>query len=821
MSLFDCLQEAMDGGEADKARAKQAQADWKDLSDRYERQGHQRQNAEAMAAEDLKESWKREYGEKRHVFLARMANNRKLQQGVDATPNLAKHQTQTVENLDFQARGLVRRFNGRLASFLREHHRDLLGNVTKPAQMKNVLREMHGDSTGDQAAMALAKGINEALEDMRLMFNEAGGVIGKLDNYGVPHNHSRSAVTKAGFDNWFNDVQPNIKWKQIEDHMTGRPFQDAEGPAPDIATQRRFLQEIYDNIAYGKEAKEAVYGRPKGSALYQRRAQSRTLHFNDADAWIEYNKKYGSGDPFKSLMGHVHKMSRDIVAMREFGPNPGLGVEYQQQLAMKRARDEGLDARKIEGNGNHARRMFAVESGGAMPETLRQDYVSTFMSSARHVMTAAFLDRAIIASVSDLNTVRLAAQAMGMNPGNVIARQTDIMRQELTGNQALRAHWVADTLADPGIAMARFHSEVPPAEIAERLSSASMRVQGLSGWTDAGRMAFQWEVHGVLAEQAGKALADIDHPIGKFLRDSGLTEKEWAAFSDPSTMFTAGNGATFMDPMYWREATDMPAQQADEIFFKVQGMIEEQTEFAVPTQSLLARGAVDPAAFDMPPGTLPYEVMKSGLMFKSFAMTFTVNQIARIAAQPTMAGKIGYGLNLAAGATVLGGLALQLGELIKGNDPLDMTDPMFMGKAALKGGGFGIVGDIVSTGQASWGGGFPAYVAGPVPQALGDVWNLTAKNAWEFATGEDTNFAKEFATAGRRYMPMGQTPLVGPAVDRLFWDQLQLFLDPESSKAMRKKAKAQENRNGNASWWMPGSPTPSRAPNLSSALGGG
>lgn len=821
MPLEDAQRRAAEDARASfKSRGERAQAMWKELSDRYERQGHSRQNAEALAGEDVKAAFKKEAGETRHVFLARMANNRKLQQGVAAAPDLAKHQTRTVEQLDYQARGLVRRFNGRLAEFLREHHRDLLGNVTKPAQMRNLLAELHGESTGDAAAAALAKGVQEALEDMRLMFNEAGGVIGKLDNYGIPHSHSRRAVTKAGFDRWFDDIHKGIDWTRIEDKLTGRPFQEADGPAPDMDTQRRFLREIYDNIAYSRESREAVYGRPKGAALYRRRAEQRTLHFKSSDDWIAYNKAYGTGDPFKSLMGHVHKMSRDIVAMREFGPNPGLGVEYQQQLAMKRARDEGMDPHQVEGNGNHARRMFAVESGGGMPETLFQDYVSTFMSSARHIMTSAFLDRAIISSVSDMNTMRLAAQAVGMNPSNVMSRHVEIMKNELTGAEALRAHWVADTLADPGIALARFQSEVPPSEVAERLSSASMRIQGLSGWTDAARMAFQWEMGGVMAEQAGKKLADIDHPIGQFLRDAGLTEEDWAALTAPEAMFTAGNGATFVDPLYWREATDLPRERADEIFFKVQGMIEEQTEFAVPTQSLLARGAVDPAAYDMPPGTLPYEVLKSGLMFKSFAMTFTVNQYRRIAAQPTLQGKIGYAMNLAAGATILGGLALHLGEIIKGNDPLDMTSPQFWAKATLKGGGFGIIGDIVSTGQASWGGGFPAYVAGPVPQTIGNAWNLTVKNAWEFATGQDTNFAKELTDVGRRYTPMGQTPLIGPAMDRLLWDQMQLFLDPDSAAQMKKRAQARENRDGNAGWWMPGSPMPDRAPDLSSVLGG-
>ncbi|WP_278376114.1 hypothetical protein [Sulfitobacter pontiacus] len=819
MSFFDCLADAVDEGSADRERAARAQQMWKDTSDRYERQGWSRENAEAMAGEDVKDAFRKEAGENRHVFQARIANMRKLQQGVASAPDLAKHQTATVESLDYKSRSLVRRFNSRLSAFLKEHHRDIAGRLTKPAQMKNIVRELHGEATGDEAAGALAKGIREALEDMRLMFNEAGGIIGQLDNYGLPHSHSRRAVTKAGFDQWFQDIAPNLKWSQIEDHMTGKPFQPEGAPPPSMETQQRFLREIYDNLKFGKESQAAIYGRPTGSALYKRRAESRSLHFNSADQWIDYNKKYGSGDPFKSLMGHVHKMSRDIVAMREFGPNPGMGIEYQEQLAMKRARQEGLDADKVAGNGKFARRMFRVESGGGQAETLWQDYVSTFLSSTRHVLTSAFLDRAIIASLSDTNTVRLAAQQMGMNPGNVLSRHVKMMSDSMTKDDALRAGWVADTLADPGIALARFQSEVPPGEIAERLSSASMRIQGLSGWTDAGRIAFQMEMAGLMAANAGRTLSDVDAPLQKALRDVGVTDDDWAQFTRAEHMFTAGNGATFASPIYWREATDLPYDQAEDIFFKIQGMIEEQTEFAVPTQSLLARGMVDPSAYDIPPGTLPYEIVKSGLMFKSFAMTFTVNQWRRTMAQPSLAGKIGYAANLVGGATALGAVSLQLAEIIKGNDPQDMTDGMFWARAGLKGGGFAVVGDIVSAGQSSWGGGFGSYVAGPMPQVAQDAWNLTIKNAWQFAMGADTNLPKELSTAIKRYTPMAQTPAIGPAFDRLVADQLHSFLDPDAERDFRKKATAQKNAYSNGSWWMPGSPLPDRAPNLMNALG--
>ena len=813
MSLSDCINRGVEYGLMDGERGKRAQALWKDLSDRYERQGHPRHVAESLAAEDVKEAFTKEAGEIRHVFLARISNLRQIQARVENAG--APDMIQNMERLDYQHRGLVRRFNARLAEFLGQHGRDILGNTRNPAQMRNIVRELHGEASGDAAAKALADGIRETLEDMRLMFNSAGGLSGKMDNWGLPHSHSRRAVTKAGFDRWSQEIAPRLDWSRIEDPLTGRPM--AESGAPDAEVQERFLREVYDNIAFGKESREAVYGKAQGIATYRKHSEQRVLHFRSADDWIDYNRDFGTGDPFASLMGHVHRMARDITLMREYGPNPGLGVDYESQLWQKKARDaksEKLE-RKVASDSAQATRMFRILAGGSVPQTAMQDWMATFFSSARHVMTSAFLDRAIIASISDINSMRLAAQSIGMNPGNLVSRHVDLMASSMSRADAARAGWVADTLADAGTALARFQQEWAPSEIAERLSSASMRVQGLTHWTDQARAAFQMEMAGFMAANSKRSLDKVDAPLQKLLTDAGVTAKEWDNLRKPEHLFKAGNGATFLSPFWWREATDLPTEQADEIFFKLQGLVEEQMEFAVPTQSLLARGAVDPAGRDLPPGSLLYEVAKSGLMFKSFAMTFSVNQYRRLSAQPTMAGKIGYGLNLAAGATILGALSLQIGDIALGRDPQTMTDASFWGRATLKGGGFGLIGDIVSTGEASWGGGFSSYIAGPVPQLANDAWGLTVGNAWEFATGQDTNFAKELSRTGRRYTPMGQTPAIGPAMDRLFWDQLQLLLDPESISDMQMAAKRRANLYSNDAWWMPGEAAPSRAPDLS------
>jgi hypothetical protein len=827
MSLFNCLQRAMDDPDvaASKERGKAAQEEWKRRADQYERDGTPRHVAEALAAEDVKEAFKRAAGDKRHVYLSVMAQQRKSQMHVMQAN--APDMTNRMERMDYKHRGLVRRFNGRMGAYLKEHHRDILGRVTKPAQQAAIADELHGIASGNPAAKALADGIRDALEDMRVMFNEAGGLISKLDNWGLPHVHNRLALMRAGVDGWIAQIKGRLDWGRMTDPLTGRPFPlDSRTGLPPEAFMDSYLRETYANIAFGKEADDAVYGRVKGVATHRKHADQRHLHFKTGKDWLEYNRDFGTGGLHQSLMGHVHRMARDITLMREFGPNPKLGAEYEADLWRAKAKGAGDEkmAQKSASDSAQALRMLNVMSGGNVPQDPMQQWLATGFSTARSLMTAAFLDRAIIASVSDMNSMRMVAKVMGMNPSNLIAKQVGLMKS-LSREEMLRAGWVADTMADAGTALARFQQEVAPQEWAERVTQASMRIQGLSFWTDRARMVSYSEFSGFMAAQIDRPLESLEPQLRDLFRKWGVTEADWNEFRRPENLFRADNGATFAMPLHFRNATGAAPEVADSIFFKMQGAAEEFLELAVPTQSLLARGWVDPAAYNLPPGSPMYEVAKSGLMFKSFPLTFTVNQIRQIKARPTLGDKLIYGVDLAAGATVMGAIAIQANELLFGRDPQDMTDPMFWARSVAKGGGFGILGDIVVTGQSSWGGGFPSYIAGPVPKMMNDVWGVTLGPAmtalYQGATGQeiDTGFIANAAKFGKRYTPMGQTPIIGPALDRLFWDQLQILLDPESAEGLAQAAQRRDNLVGGGSFWLPGSPLPTRGPDLGNALG--
>lgn len=828
MSLFNCIAEIVKDDPSKRELGEKAQKLWRETADMYEAQGHPRHMAEVRAAEDVKASFKKEAGDKRHVYLAALAAQRKQQIEVSSLKGekaVKRGATEAMERLERHERALVRRFNGMMAEFLRKHHTNTIGTVKDRAGMLDVVRELHGQASGNANAKALAEAVRNAMEDMRLSFNEAGGLIGKMDNWGLPHSHNARQIERAGFDQWFKDVDQRIDWTRMENRATGNPFQKEGGMPPPEPMRRRFMEDIYRNIVFGKEVDSPTYGMRAGEPVYKRHSESRVLHFKTADDWIAYNKTYGTGDPYRSLTAHVHGMAKDIAQMREFGPNAKLGLEYRNQLLLARAEKEFPGAfKQVQGDTNWANRMMKIYNGPGVPSGPAAAFVARFMATTRNFVSSAFLDRAMLASISDLNTMQLAARAIGLNPKNVMSTYVNtisamVKEGSMATDDVLRLGWVMDTLSDPGAAAARFDGEFVASEVSQRLLNASMRVQGLAQHTDAMRFAIQSNMWGNMASMRKMALKDIKGPFGDSLRKTGLTEAQWKEFT--SILQTAPNGATFANPLYWRAETKLPRRQADDIYLKIQDAVEEWSERAVPTNSLYARGALDPSRWDMSPGHLDYELFKSAMMFKSFIMTVTVNQhrMVQLNGGYWSPGGISYLGQFMGGATIMGALSLQLVELSKGNDPMPMDEPMFWARAALKGGGFGPVGDIFAAGQTSWGGGFSSYLAGPMPQVAQDAWNLTIKNAIQAMTGGDANFAQDLATAGKRYTPMGQTPLVGPFIDRAWWDQMQIILDPESINDTMRKAQSRENLFGNAAYWQPGHALPSRAPDLSTVFG--
>jgi hypothetical protein len=561
----------------------------------------------------------------------------------------------------------------------------------------------------------------------------------------------------------------------------------------------------------------------------------RVFKFKNSDGWIAYNDKYGSADPHSTLLQHWDQMARHIALARRFGPTADTAVDYLGQLIAQKNRDTGagaVTALKGQGGTALAKGMLRVMEGGIGPNGWAGAQSARFFSTARKVMTSAMLDRAIVISVpSDINSIRIAAQSIGMNQSGWFNTYTNLLKDAAQGGGAtrsdlLRAQHIAESWANPGVTTSRFQAEYPSAAWAEKLSNASMRIQGMNAHTDSGKLAFSWGMAGQMASDANKPFDKLHPYMQRAISDAGITPADWDIFR-AGPKFTASNGAEFLSPLYWQSAYQGDPVEGDRIFMAFQSFVEKWTELAVPSRSLIAQGIMDPKAYNLAPGGALYELVKSAGMFKSFVGAFVVNQARLYGHMPTVGAKAGYVMQMLGTTTLVGALAIQIGDLLMGRDPQDMTEPSYWFRSMLRGGGLGPAGDLLATGATQWGTGLPGYVAGPVVGFASDVNKLTFGNvvqAYQQAIdGDDIDIdlMKEIMDFQRRYTPMWQTPLAagGAALDRLISDQMVLLLDPGAIDGMVKNAQRRENLYGGGTFWMPGSPLPNRAPNLGTAIG--
>lgn len=830
-TMYDCIQSAFDQGAITKPLAQRYQQDWQDLVDRMTGSGMPLHAAQAEASAQLKDVARAGLQTRRHARLNQLAtmraNIQRINQGGDPAKSLI-HALEAVEgyrdggeSVVGLQRGLQSEIMGMISEFLTAHGKSITGQVRAKAGLMNVVRELHGAKTGDASAAGLADGIRAAYERTRTLANAHGMDIGKLEDFGLPHSHDILRIRQSGFEAWRDQIKPLLDWSRITDHQTGKPFVVAKGARPMDADADRFLRDVYDNITtrdWNRRAPSMAVG---GKALYNQRAEARLLHFNDADGWMAYNEAFGSSNPFDAIVSHFQGMARDIALMRVLGPNPKLGLEHMIQVAQKKiSTTQNLSAKELAKLENRlqktavkARAILGHIDGSA--NVPADGAWSRFFAGTRQVLTSAQLGSAILSSATDLKTVQMAAKSIGMNSANVLSRQVQLLAGSASRETAARMGYVADTLADAGSASARFLGDVWSPALTQNLSNFVLRASGLSHWTDMTRTAFRMEFSGYLAENAARSFDQIDKPMRDLLEGRGFTAADWDKIRDPAGLFIAPDGSTFISPKHWREAVGLPRAEAEGLSMRLSALIEEQLEIAVPSVRVEARATVIGEA---PPGTFYGELLRSTAMYKNFALSLTLNQYRRVMAQPTPMARAQYAASMIAGLTLLGAVSVQLKELAKGRDPISMDRLDFWGAALFQGGGLGIFGDFFSSETSRAGGGVVETIAGPVVGLGGDVLRAVASNAQRVADGKDMLIGRDVTNLARRNTPGTSLWYARTALDRLVWDQMQEFLDPEANAGFRRMAKRQLRNNGNEYWWSPGEATPDRGPDLSSVV---
>lgn len=690
-----------------------------------------------------------------------------------------------------------------------------------------LVRELHGEDSGSAVAKTAAKQFKDTAEQLRQRFNRAGGDVGFLDDWSMPRDHSQVKVAKDQAK-WVAD---HVQWANRGKYLKedGSPMNDAE--------LTDFLQHAWVTLATGG-ANKIEPGQAAGNGMRANRgSESRQIHYKDAESFIAAQKAYGDRNLLELLIGHIDRASRDIALVEALGPNPSNQMRYFLDAGQK-----AMDTAKPGDLAKTAKQRKKIEHLFEEVAGTREPPVSAALANGfdtyRALNVASRLGSAVLTSVTDQGTLGLTASMNGMPVMKVFANELRMLNPASAGDRrmaqraGLGLNQLIGSLNRFGADGLGTNEQVAGriAKFSQTAASKVMQASGLNALTAGSQRAFGATMLDTLGDMTRRhdSLATMDPADAKRLAGQGVTDTDWSVWrlAQPEDWRGVGDTVLTANSIYRIPNADLvtmaqqlkttPQRLKDQAATKLLGAVLDETNMAIiepgAREKAMMHGGVER-------GTAKGELLRSFWQFKSFSIGMIMRHGARGMAQEGW-GKAGYLAALVASTTVLGGMAIQLGEVAAGRDPKDITDDKKWGvpglrfglASFLKGGAMGLYGDFLFS-DTSQGGSSPlAALGGPIAGDLEAIFKLK-DNA---ADGEVNQTGGKLVRLAKSHLPGANLWYTKAATDHLIFNQLQDYFSPGYLRRMKQRARKEFNQ---SYWWEPGDSTPDRAPNLGAVVG--
>lgn len=676
-------------------------------------------------------------------------------------------------------------------------------------------------------AVTLAKVISKWQEVARADANKAGAWIGKLPGYIVRQSHDMWKIRSAGFERWRDDILPSL---------------DLNRMGVEVDDIQDYLREVWTGLATGQHLKagaEEKAGAFKGPAnLAKKLSHERSLHFKDADAWHNYNEKYGAGNLREALFSGLMRSADSTGLMRTLGTNPGAMFD---QLSLKIAKGLRSDPEKLskfvasvgtdKAPGSVRYRLMQVDGTLRIPVN---QMLARASSSIRAVETMAKLGGSLISSVSDLPVYASEMRYQGKGflsglteaIGGVVKGRAKGEEREILSSLGV----VFDSMMGD-ITRWGSHDDSTPGRLA-RLTQTYFKLNLQSWWTDSLLSSAALSMGHDLGQQMGKAHAELRPELARTLNLYGISEADWNAVTHVEAR-TAEDGRAYLTPELARQIPDEKVDQAitaakggnqraadgskiakeltgktaeraranyrEALEAKLRSFYIDRARTAVlhpdaETQALMKQGTR--------PGTTMGEAARFVGQFKSFSISYLQKIMGREiygrgADSLGQAMRNGNGemlglANILLWTTAFGYAAMSTKDLLKGRTPRDPENYKTWFAAMTQGGGLGIYGDFLFGESNRFGGGLWATALGPTASTANDVFDLYQR----VKSGDDPSAqALRVALSNTPFLNLFYTRM---ALDYLVLYRLQESLNPGYLNRMEDRVE----RENNQTFWL-------------------
>jgi hypothetical protein len=710
-------------------------------------------------------------------------------------------------SVDYQQKANFGKYFGRLLATLDE------GDVTKDfmrgAHQLDIYRELwelgrddgSPGRTGNLPAQKIARAIHDVGREMVARQNAAGAYIRLLPGYVMRQTHDIDAIRALGPDQ-------SSSYRQWRDFVRPLLDDDAtfEGLDPELVL-RNVHQGIYSGIHGPEPDMSQVAAVPHKGSHASKVSQERILHFKDADSAYAYNMRFGMKTLRDQVVADIRFRARSVTLMETFGPSPKALFEVLHQELQAEARNSedavtqlaSLSSWRIEAAFNEVSGHNDHPVNHTLARVMNNVRVWTMLSKMGGVVLSSFGDKAFMHAEMAYQGIS-QLQTLGKQITTLFKRSPEELR-------ALRLMGAAldGVLGNVMGRFSQFH------QLSGALHSVQKRffdLNFMNWWNDANKAAVAELMSAHLGEHAGDAFDKLPMELSRVLGQYDIGAAEWDLIRD--TAWEVNDGIRYLSPDRIMTATvdaadrilaerKLPQTRMNrekvlrDVETKLRTYLVDRTEYAVPSPGVAETRL---ATLNTRAGTPVGEAVRLIMMFKSFPITI----LQKIGGRELF----GRGANtfmewlahdhrgkfnvaqIIAFSTMLGYLSGVVKDMLKGRKPKPLVrDGSIVWKtlndAALRGGGLGILGDVLFNSYDRQYRSFLATAAGPVVGQLDPL----AEIATMAKSGE--NVAHETTKFVQNNVPLINLFYIRPVLDYFVLWNLQEAMNPGSLRRMERK----------------------------------
>jgi hypothetical protein len=708
---------------------------------------------------------------------------------------------------------------GFVADLERSGHKALFTSGAMDREVANALWALGKNDTAQlgklsKEAVDLARVLGKWQEATRLEANAAGAAIGKEEGYITRQSHDAERIRGDG------SAQAFEAWRQVAMQRFDLDRMAAEQGIATPAGMASMLRNMWTNLASGNHLKaapeEVSKAGFKGSAnLAKKVSQERVIHFKTADDWFEYNQQFGNGNLRESIVAGLKHSADSTGLMQVLGTNPAAMFETVKTDLVEAAKASGnveMVAKLTDKEKALSNYMAAVDGSMNVPGN------ATWARRAANVRSWEMLSKLggmVLSQLNDLGVYASGARYQGRSFMSGMHEAVSGLGRNLSNEET--RHLVASlgvVLDNAAGELGRVGSFGEAGGMA-KASQLFMKLNGSQWWTNHMRSSAAMGMSHHLALVADRTFDRLSPDFQRVLSTYGITAPEWNVLRQTAAKNV--DGKAYIVPEAIHDITDdavkgyvgqaaSPAAIKDakaELETKLRNYISDQTstlalEPGAKTRAMLLQGTR--------PGTVPGELMRFMMQFKSFTGAYMQRVVGRELygrgyEGDSLWGALTHGNGEAMGlaqlivtSTLMGYASMSLKDLAKGRTPRDPTESgadaaKIMLAAMVQGGGAGIYGDFLF-GQANrTGSGTIESLGGPVISGAGRVIDL-----YHRALAGDDVAARTFNEA------LNNTPFMNlfyarQALNYMVLYRMQESLNPGFLQRMERQAE-QSNAHG-------------------------